>query len=151
DAEAARVAGAPRGQRNHTLNRAAFSLGQLVATGVLQEAEVRLRLREAASTCGLMRDDGGASVVATLNSGLSAGMRQPRMPAASPPSLPSSPPPLVPPAPTAPPLRFLDLAKWQNAPVPERQWAVRDRIPLNNVTLLSGEGAAGKTIVGLQL
>jgi RecA-family ATPase len=35
--------------------------------------------------------------------------------------------------------------------VPERPWAVRDRIPLNNVTLFSGEGAIGKTILSLQL
>jgi hypothetical protein len=60
------------------LNRAAFSLGQLVAGGVLTEDEVRLRLRDAGNACGLIQDDGGASVVATLNSGLSAGMAQPR-------------------------------------------------------------------------
>jgi RecA-family ATPase len=35
--------------------------------------------------------------------------------------------------------------------VPERSWVVRDRIPLNNVTLFSGEGAIGKTILSLQL
>jgi len=35
--------------------------------------------------------------------------------------------------------------------VPERQWTVRDRIPANNVTLLSGEGSVGKSILSLQL
>ena len=50
-----------------------------------------------------------------------------------------------------PRLAFLDLADWHDAPVPERQWAVRDRIPLNNVTLLSGEGAVGKSILSLHL
>jgi RecA-family ATPase/5S rRNA maturation endonuclease (ribonuclease M5) len=50
-----------------------------------------------------------------------------------------------------PSLKFLDLAAWQDAPVPERSWVVRDRIPLNNVTLLSGEGAVGKSILSLHL
>jgi RecA-family ATPase len=55
-------------------------------------------------------------------------------------------------APAAPdPLIFIDLTRWQDQPVPERPWAVRDRIPLNNVTLFSGEGAIGKTILSLQL
>ena len=55
-------------------------------------------------------------------------------------------------APAAPdPLIFIDLTRWQDRPVPERPWAVRDRIPLNNVTLFSGEGAIGKTILSLQL
>jgi RecA-family ATPase/5S rRNA maturation endonuclease (ribonuclease M5) len=49
------------------------------------------------------------------------------------------------------PLVFIDFTAWQNQPVPERSWVVRDRIPLNNVTLFSGEGAVGKTIVSLQL
>jgi RecA-family ATPase len=35
--------------------------------------------------------------------------------------------------------------------VPEREWVVLNRVPLNNVTLLSGEGSVGKTILSLQL
>jgi AAA domain len=49
------------------------------------------------------------------------------------------------------PLPFINIAAWQNQPVPERVWTVRDRIPGNNVTLLSGEGSIGKTILALQL
>jgi hypothetical protein len=36
-------------------------------------------------------------------------------------------------------------------PVPKREWCVRDRIPLRNVTLFSGEDAIGKSIVLLHL
>jgi hypothetical protein len=44
--------------------------------------------------------------------------------------------------PTPPePLRFIDIAAWHGEPAPEREWAVRDRVPLKNVTLLSGEGS----------
>src|SRR5262249_23372266 len=36
-------------------------------------------------------------------------------------------------------------------PVPDREWCVLNRIPMRNVTLFSGEGAIGKSIVSLQL
>ena len=52
---------------------------------------------------------------------------------------------------TDPPPPFINIADWQNQPVPEREWMVKDRIPMSNVTLLSGEGAIGKTILALQL
>ena len=31
--------------------------------------------------------------------------------------------------------------------VPEREWVVQDRVPLRNVTLLSGEGGVGKSFL----
>jgi hypothetical protein len=48
-------------------------------------------------------------------------------------------------------LAFIKIAEWQDQPVPERQWIVGDRIPAKNVTLLSGEGSIGKSILSLQL
>ena len=48
-------------------------------------------------------------------------------------------------------LPFINLSAWQDRPVPERVWAVQDRIPQNAVTLLSGEGSVGKSILALQL
>ncbi|MBY0361226.1 MAG: AAA family ATPase [Phreatobacter sp.] len=35
--------------------------------------------------------------------------------------------------------------------VPDREWAVADLIPARNVTILSGDGAVGKSLLGLQL
>ena len=49
------------------------------------------------------------------------------------------------------PLPFINIASWQDQLVPERQWTVKDRVPRNNVTLLSGEGSIGKSILSLQL
>ncbi len=49
------------------------------------------------------------------------------------------------------PLRFIDMSGWDSAPAPPRQWAVRNRIPMRQATLLSGEGAVGKSILELQL
>lgn len=51
----------------------------------------------------------------------------------------------------AEPLDFVDPTAWEGEPIPERQWLVRDRIPAGNVSLLGGDGAAGKTTAGLQL
>jgi RecA-family ATPase len=46
------------------------------------------------------------------------------------------------------PLEFMD---YTIDPIPARQWVVQDRVPANNVTLLSGEGSVGKSILAMQL
>lgn len=66
------------GSRNHTLNVMAFGLGQLVGGGALDEDTVERALYEAADRNGLLQDDGERAVIATMRSGLSAGMEQPR-------------------------------------------------------------------------
>jgi RecA-family ATPase len=48
-----------------------------------------------------------------------------------------------------PPLRWLDMTSWDRAPVPQRKWAIRDRVPLNQAGLFSGEGGTGKSIIEL--
>jgi RecA-family ATPase len=50
-----------------------------------------------------------------------------------------------------PALQFIDIAAWDGATAPEREWVVQDRVPLKNVTLLSGEGGVGKSIISLHL
>ncbi len=72
--EVERVASAPFHTRNNTLNRAAFALGQLVAVGALDENEVWDALFDAALDAGL----GKAETARTLDSGLNAGMANPR-------------------------------------------------------------------------
>jgi RecA-family ATPase len=49
------------------------------------------------------------------------------------------------------PFAFIDLSKWTFDNIPDREWAVPDRVPLRQVTLFSGEGAAGKSTVQLHL
>src|SRR5262245_11578103 len=46
---------------------------------------------------------------------------------------------------------FIKASAWEGRTVSPRQWAVADRIPLLNVTMLSGEGAMGKSILMTQL
>jgi hypothetical protein len=81
--EVTNVAGAPPGNgagtgRNVQLNRAAFALGQLVAGGELPRGLVEQELLAAAERCGLVNDDGVQATEKTIQSGLTAGERQPR-------------------------------------------------------------------------
>lgn len=62
------------GNRNDRLNIAAVKLGSLVASGLLDEVEVKRELTDAALAIGLERDE----VEATLRSGLSYGKANPR-------------------------------------------------------------------------
>ena len=45
-------------------------------------------------------------------------------------------------------LTFIDITL---TPLPEREWLVTDRIPACNVTIFSGEGSGGKSIIALML
>jgi RecA-family ATPase len=49
----------------------------------------------------------------------------------------------------APTLQWIDMSNWDNEPVPEREWAILNRVPLRQVGLVSGEGGAGKSIIEL--
>lgn len=73
-AETERVAAARPGTRNDTLNRAAFSLGQLVAAGLLPPIPVITGLISAAMHAGLSEDEASR----TVRSGLAGGARKPR-------------------------------------------------------------------------
>lgn len=68
------VAAAQPGTRNDTLNRAAFSLGQLVTAGLLPPLAVISALAEAAALAGLPMDEARR----TIRSGMVAGARRPR-------------------------------------------------------------------------
>jgi hypothetical protein len=73
------VRNAASGERNDTLNRAAFNLGQIVAAGHLDRAEVEQRLETAARASGL----GARESRLTIASGIASGEASPRGPAAS--------------------------------------------------------------------
>jgi Bifunctional DNA primase/polymerase, N-terminal len=69
-----RVLAAEPGTRNHTLNAAAFSLGQLVAGGLLSEEFTAAALHRAGAAIGLPDRE----TAATVRSGLNAGAKHPR-------------------------------------------------------------------------
>lgn len=72
--ECAEVRSAPEGVRNHTLNSAAFSIGQLVAAGHLDPESTVDQLIEAGLACGLPQDE----VARTIRHAVKDGAGQPR-------------------------------------------------------------------------
>jgi hypothetical protein len=78
DREIEALANTAPGGRNHALNRASFSLHQLVAGAELDAGLVRHRLIDASTANGLVADDGLPSVLATIKSGMRAGLQHPR-------------------------------------------------------------------------
>jgi hypothetical protein len=71
EAECTRVSQAPQGERNHTLNRAAYCIGGLAG---LDLGQARAALLGAALAAGL----GHVEAERTIESGLGAGVRRPR-------------------------------------------------------------------------
>jgi hypothetical protein len=142
------VAIAQVGTRNDVLNRASYNLHQFVSAGELAHSEVRDRLYAAAS--GLVRDDGADTVHATITSGATAGLKIPRVIPQRESAHDDANHPCSEGAGSSS-LEFCDIASWANTVPPEREWAVPDRFPLRNIALLSGEGAAGKSILATQL
>jgi RecA-family ATPase len=49
------------------------------------------------------------------------------------------------------PIKWIDMSAWDGEPTPEREWFIRDRIPIRQPTLFSGEGAVGKSLLTLHL
>jgi RecA-family ATPase len=47
------------------------------------------------------------------------------------------------------PLPWIDMSNWDHEPVPAREWAIKDRVPLRQAGLFSGEGGTGKSIIEL--
>jgi putative DNA primase/helicase len=72
------LAGAPGGERNNTLNKCAYALGQLAAYGITAEDECREVLYAAAEACGM--HFAGDGVKATFDSGWRSGMAEPFWP-----------------------------------------------------------------------
>lgn len=79
DDELDKLARAPEGTRNDSLNAAAYSLGQLVGADFLDRADVESQLEATALAIGL----GDREAAATIRSGLDAGQKTPRQVAQS--------------------------------------------------------------------
>lgn len=72
--ECAEVRRAKPGERNTQLNRSAFRMGQLVASGLLDEAVARRELEEAARSIAV----GAREAESTVKCGIEGGKRVPR-------------------------------------------------------------------------
>jgi hypothetical protein len=76
--EIADLANSNAGVRNAALNKATFSLAQLVHAGLLIAADVERHLVDACTANGLIADDGPASVMATIKSAFKGASLKPR-------------------------------------------------------------------------
>jgi putative DNA primase/helicase len=132
------VALAPKGERNDALNKAAFSLGQLVGADLLAEFLVIETLTSAAHRAGLNH----AEIGPTIRSGLEAGKLQPRQ----------MPEPTV----NGHKPKGMDVPIQDDEPVIIRasqvevkdiDWLWSNRIPLGKLTTFAGIGGLGKTFV----
>lgn len=131
--EVGRVHLAADGDRNNTLNRAAFSLGQLVGAGLLTESEVVSALTSAALARGL----GGRETEQTIRSGLESGKAEPRqVPAGESAADGDAPDPD-------------DTVTVPASDITPRsvRWLWPSRIPLGKLTTFAGVGGLGKTFV----
>lgn len=147
EAECARVEQAA--ERNNALNRAAFSLGQLVGGGVLTEAVVVDRLTGAARAVGLDRDPGCGErgIAATIASGLKAGKELPRAPAVK-----SEPKAVLGGAGAKPGERPARLTVRLSAITPQRvDWLIPGRVPKRFITVFAGRTGVGKSFVSCDL
>jgi hypothetical protein len=133
------------GSRNNDLYRKACRLGTMVGQSWIERSAVEAQLYAAMAANGYIGEEGRAATWKTLQSGLGDGLeiaaREPARPVTSPTGNDAATPPK--------PLQWLDMSNWDNEPVPERQWAIRDRVPLNQCGLFSGEGGGGKSIIEL--
>lgn len=146
--------------RNNALNRAAFALGQLVAGGVLSEAEVIDRLFDAACRCGLDKDTGGDRAIRDcIQRAMRDGGEEPR-------KAPERPSPRDNPSekkreeanreakqgpttgPTTDEPLTVSFAKIRPQIV---EWLVRNRIPKRFITVFAGRTGVGKSFVACDL
>ena len=142
--ECAYVAAAQQGTRNDALNRAAFSVGQLVAGGSLLENVAVDALIEACQVCGLWQED-PVGCRNTIVSGMTAGYEKPRYPAERPDG-PVSPQEDQP----TPETRRIDWdAAWAGSGPLE--WLCEPIIPAGRLVALYSPPKVGKSLLTLEI
>jgi hypothetical protein len=169
DREVGRVTAADDGTRNDTLNKAAFSLGQLVGAGQISRGDVERRLFQAATRAGLAELEARR----TIESGLTDGVAQPRdlsgvgtgreregavtfsSGGAAAAVARAGQPAIAPATPRGQPAACdvgdFRLDRLTAGAPPARRWLVRGALPLGVTSVLFGPGGVGKSMVVLDL
>lgn len=140
DREIARVVLAPEGERNHTLNRAAFAIGTLGHARVFVAGEVCAQLLHAAKRCGLEE----AEAQKTIKSGYQAGQKEPR-------KLPDFHEPTK--GHAKPETGDLERLTVRASTIQPKavHWLWPDRVPVGFITVFAGRTGLGKSFVTCDL
>jgi hypothetical protein len=77
DENCAELAGLREGGRNNALNGIGYRMGRMIAAGRIDRGTVESELWRACQANALLRDDGRRQVMATIKSGIEAGMKGP--------------------------------------------------------------------------
>lgn len=148
EAEIARLASCPAGNRNNLLNECAFNLGQIVASGFLSRVVVENRLLDAAASNGSLADDGESKTRGTIRSGLEAGAKEPRYPKDYRPPAQRTRVEVAAPNDAAPAgtaeireVEYVDLA----TEPPPVNWMIRDWLAVHDIGVVSASAGAGKS------
>ncbi len=139
DLECARVRLARPGERNNALNRAAFSLGQLVAIGLLTRQQVEVEL----TLAGIAVELGETEIAKTIRSGLVAGLEHPRQIAERNGISPTMPEGMQA---ESKPGESLTVCAADVPPEPV-EWLWEERLPKRFVTVFAGQTGVGKSFV----
>ncbi len=145
------LAQAHTGNRNDLLNKSALKLGHKVGAGYLSEADVVAALQQASEGNGYTQEHGIDATLATIRSGLEAGKAEPEHPKDRPNYQPAARGTTIIQAAPARESQFYSAASLKGKPVPPRQWLVHGLVPQKTVTLFSGDGGTGKSLLALQL
>ena len=152
--EADKLADTTPGRRNASLNTDAFRLGGMVARSWVGQHTVEGALLDACLSNRLVQDDGRPAVLASLRSGLEAGLKQPHADLPNRERNPSAPP-------TERETARQDPAAWQRGTFsaidlqtmefPPFAWIVQDIIPAEGTALLCSRPKFGKSWLTLDL
>lgn len=148
------IVSAGDGFKHHVLNKAAYSIGGLVAAGEIDESFALAALHDAMASIRSRCDDYGHAE-RTLAVAFHDGQNRPRSvpDAIEPDAVPvprlvsgvvveGAAAPGVPPKPE--PL-WLDEGEWEAVAIPRRPWVVPNYLMRGSVSVLSGQGAGGKS------
>jgi len=139
----------PNSGRNIELNNAAMRMGHMIAAGWIGRATVEGRLFDAAMACGLVQEDGKPAVLATMNSGLVAGEKEPHGP------LPDRDD--YRPANDTTERQSADTAaisRWKfhtGEPAAPPQWLIKNILPRAGAALVAGQWGTFKTTAALDI
>lgn len=132
------IAGAPAANRPKVFSLMAREAIRFARRGEIELQDIVDRLHDTAVSTGLVEAVGEDEVQSTLAAAMvdePVSIDTPRHAATD----------------KAVVLPFIDVASLKGIEPPEMRWLVANRIPAGNVTLLSGDGAAGKTTIAMQL